>query len=130
MTKILVVDDAKGWRDFNIKIINELLGNEINIDSAESAAEAYDKILENINSPYDVVITDLQMEDDYYPKYAGEWLVEQIKNLSKYYRAKIVMISASDSCRKIAENLGIYCIPKSTALNCVSAYKEVLDIKQ
>ena len=34
------------------------------------------------NAPYeriDIIITDLQMENDFEPKYAGEWFIEQIK---------------------------------------------------
>ena len=66
------------------------------------------------------------MENDYAPIYAGEWLVEQIKMLSKYYKTKIVMVSASSNIRQVAESLGIDCIPKSTAINCISAYEEIL----
>ena len=126
MTKILIVDDVKGWRDFNSNIANLLFGEDIVLDTAESAQQGYEKILENNNEPYDIVITDMQMENDFAPKYAGEWLVEQIKMLSKYYKTKIVMVSASSNIRQVAESLGIDCIPKSTAINCISAYEEIL----
>ncbi len=126
MTKILIVDDVKGWRDFNSNIANLLFGEDIVLDTAESAQQGYEKILENNNEPYDIVITDMQMEDDFAPKHAGEWLVEQIKMLSKYYKTKIVMVSASSNIRQVAESLGIDCIPKSTAINCISAYEEIL----
>ncbi len=126
MTKVLIVDDVKGWRDFNSNIANLLFGEDIVLDTAESAQQGYEKILENNNEPYDVVITDMQMENDFAPKYAGEWLVEQIKMLSKYYKTKIVMVSASSNIRQVAESLGIDCIPKSTAINCISAYEKIL----
>lgn len=126
MTKVLIVDDVKGWRDFNSNIAKLLFGKDLVLDTAESAQQAYDKILENHNEPYDIVITDMQMENDFAPKYAGEWLVEQIKMLSKYYKTKIVMVSASSNIRQVAESLGIDCIPKSTAINCISAYEEIL----
>ena len=126
MTKVLIVDDVKGWRDFNSNIAKLLFGEDLVLDTAESAQQAYDKILENNNEPYDIVITDMQMENDFAPKYAGEWLVEQIKMLSKYYKTKIVMVSASSNIRQVAESLGIDCIPKSTAINCISAYEEIL----
>ena len=126
MTKILIVDDVKGWRDFNSNIANLLFGEDIVLDTAESAQQGYEKILENNNEPYDIVITDMQMEDDFAPKHAGEWLVEQIKMLSKYYKTKIVIVSASSNIRQVAESLGIDCIPKSTAINCISAYEEIL----
>ena len=126
MTKVLIVDDVKGWRDFNSNIANLLFGEDIVLDTAESAQQGYEKILENNNEPYDVVITDMQMENDFAPKYAGEWLVEQIKMLSKYYKTKIVMVSASSNIKQVAESLGIDCIPKSTAINCISAYEKIL----
>ena len=124
MKNILIVDDVKGWRDFNTNVMFELFGHDINTDTAESATKAYDYLLQN--KPYDIILTDLQMEENYAPKYAGEWLVEQIKTFNIYSNTKIVMISAAYNVRHIADNLGIECIPKSTALKCLSAYEEIL----
>lgn len=124
MKNILILDDVKGWRDFNANIMHELFGNEINIDFAESATEAYNLLLQA--KPYDIILTDLQMEDSYAPKHAGEWLVEQIKTFNRYNSTKIVMISAAYNIRHIADNLEVECIPKSTALKCISAYQEIL----
>ncbi len=124
MKNILIVDDVKGWRDFNTNVMHELFGNNVNIDTAESATMAYDFLLQA--KPYDIILTDLQMEDSYLPKYAGEWLVEQIKTFNRYNSTKIVMISAAYNIRHIADNLEVNCIPKSTALTCVSAYREIL----
>ena len=78
MKRILVVDDMSSWRDFNTNAVYEILGENADIDEAESAEKAYTKILENSQKPYDIVLTDLQMETDYEPKYAGEWLVELV----------------------------------------------------
>lgn len=127
MKKFLVVDDMSSWRDFNTNVIYEIFGENADVEEASSAEEAYTKILEQNTKPYDVILTDLQMETNFEPKYAGEWLVEQIKMLPKYYRAKIIMISASYNIRKIAESLNVYCIPKSTAIKCLSAYRELLE---
>ena len=124
MKNILIVDDVKGWRDFNTNVMFELFGYDINIDTAESATKAYDYLLQN--KPYDIILTDLQMEENYAPKHAGEWLVEQIKTFNIYSNTKIVMISAAYNIRHIADNLEVECIPKSTALKCLSAYEEIL----
>ncbi len=124
MKNILIVDDVKGWRDFNTNVMHELFGNDVNIDTAENATMAYDFLLQA--KPYDIILTDLQMEDSYSPKYAGEWLVEQIKTFNRYNSTKIVMISAAYNIRHIADNLEVNCIPKSTALKCLSAYQEIL----
>lgn len=121
MKKILIVDDIKGWRDYHSCIISELFSDST-IDTAECAREGYDKLFENINNPYDIIITDLQMEKDFEPKYAGEWFVEQIKTFKSYSKTQIVIISAAYNIHNIAESLGANCIPKSTARNFPDAY--------
>lgn len=127
MKKFLVVDDMLGWRNFNSAIIEELFTNdEILIDTAESATDAYNKIVENHNNPYYAILTDLQMEEDYSPKLAGEWLVEQIKTFPKFYNTKIIIISATYNIRHIAENYGVDCIPKSAARVSIEPYIELL----
>ena len=123
MKKVLIVDDVNGWRDYNSNIVKELF-EDAEIETVGSAQEAYDILLQE--KPFDIIITDLQMESTYEPKFAGEWLVEQIKTFSRYNNTKVVIISASYNARDIAELYGVECIPKQTALKCLSAYKEVL----
>ena len=45
-SRILIVDDVKGWRDYHSYIMNELFENA-NIQTAESARDGYDKLMEN-----------------------------------------------------------------------------------
>ena len=123
MKQVLIVDDVLGWRNYNSGVIRELF-KDSEIITADSACAAYDILLQD--KPLDIIITDLQMEDDYALKFAGEWLIEQIKMFSRYSNTKIVIISASYNARQIADLYGVECIPKSTALKCLSAYKEVL----
>ena len=124
MKRILIVDDVKGWRDFNSQAVKAILGDECEIIQKECARDAYDVLLQN--ESLDIIITDLQMEDDFTPKYAGEWFVEQIKTFSKYVNTKIIIISATYNIRTIAKNYEVFCIPKSTARTCLSAYEEIL----
>ena len=126
MKKVLIVDDVKGWRDYHAFAINSIMSDELDIDFAESANDGYNKIIENLKNPYDIVITDLQMEDDFAPKLAGEWLVEQIKTFSQYYKAKIIIISASYNIKQIAEYFGVTYIRKSDARNNTNLYEEFL----
>ena len=126
MKNILIVDDIKGWRDYHISIVKELLGDDVNIQTADSATAAYNTLFEQ--DPLDIIITDLQMEDDYSPKFAGEWFVEQIKTFTCYQNTKVVIISASYNAKHIAETLGVECIQKATALKCIAAYKEVFGL--
>ena len=125
MTKILIVDDIKAWQDYHKQVLKNIYNNA-EFYTADCAKDGYQKLLEHNNSPFDIIITDLQMELDFEPKHAGEWFVEQIKELKNYYRTKIIIISGTSSIRPIAENLNVDCIPKSTAVNFPEAYDSVL----
>ena len=120
--KILIVDDVKGWRDYHSYIMNEFFENA-EIQTAESARDGYDKLLENNESPFDIIITDMQMESDFEPKYAGEWFIEQVKTFKNYKNTKIVIISAAYNIPAIAENYGVDYIRKGTARSFPNAYK-------
>lgn len=126
MKKILIVDDVKGWRDQHMLILKELLGTNAIFDTAASAREGYEQIYNNINEPYDIIITDLQMEEDFAPKYAGEWFVEQIRKLSQYNKTKIVIISATYNIKLIAESLNVGYISKSTASQFPQSYLDIV----
>jgi len=126
--KVLIVDDVPGWVRFHQNNINYLDIAELEIDTAYSAREAVSKIEAEIDEPYSVVFTDLQMESDFLPKLAGEWLIEQIKTYDKYYKnTKIVIISASPVIDKIAQRQGVLYLPKSVARNSTTeVYKKFL----
>lgn len=126
MKRILIVDDIKGWRDYHTAIVKGLLSSDCEIVTADSARSGYDKIMENNDNPFDIIITDLQMESDFEPKYAGEWLVEQIKTFKNYYNTKVIIISATYNINVIADNLGVFYIRKSTARSFPDAYKEFI----
>ena len=122
--KILIADDIKGWRDYHAGFVKKIF-SDCEITFAESAIEGYDKVLERNSNPFDIILTDLQMESDFEPKYAGEWFVEQIKTLKNYYKTKIFIISASYNVNIIAENLGVDYIRKSTARNFPEVYEKL-----
>ena len=126
MMRILIVDDQLGWRNFNSKSVYEILGNNIQIDTASSGADGYSKLLESREHPYDYLLTDMQMETDYAPKMAGEWLIEQAQNLSFCYKTKIIIISASPRIKQIAELYNVDYIPKRAAAASPESYKELI----
>lgn len=126
--KALVVDDSRGWVDFHTKNLKEIYGQEFEIDKAYSAKEGYDWVFTYVNNPYDLIITDLHMENAYEDLYAGEWLAEQIKKLSQYKKSQIILCSAAFNIRTIAENLDVDYIPKSLLTQDISIYKSVLKI--
>ena len=128
MKKILIVDDVPGWVRFHEQNIRHLNIPNIEIDTANSAREALSKLEVSIDNPYDVIFTDLQMESDFLPKYAGEWLIEQIKTFKEYTSTKIVIISASPNIRIIAERNQVLYLSKTIARNADSeSYRAFLE---
>lgn len=126
MKKVLIVDDVKGWREQHLLILRELLGDGATFDMASSAQEGYDLVYNNMNAPYDLIVTDLQMESDFAPQYAGEWFIEQVKLLSAYKTTRIVIISATYNIRLIAEGLNVRYISKSVASQFPQSYLDIV----
>lgn len=128
MKRILIVDDVPGWVRFHEQNIRHLNIPNIEIDTANSAREALSKLEVSIDNPYNVIFTDLQMESDFLPKYAGEWLIEQIKTFKEYNSTKIVIISASPNIRIIAERNQVLYLSKTIARNADSeSYRAFLE---
>ena len=128
MKRVLIVDDVPGWIRFHEYNINLLNIPNVEIETAISAREALSKLELSIDNPYDVVFTDLQMESDFLPKYAGEWLIEQIKTFKEYNSTKIVIISASPNIRIIAERNQVLYLSKTIARNADSeSYRAFLE---
>jgi response regulator of citrate/malate metabolism len=126
MKKVLIVDDQQAWITFNTVMVNDIFGQNIVLHTASSGTEAYNLLLENILNPYDYIITDLQMEDDYMPKTAGEWLVEQAKGMSFYEKTNIIIVSAAPFISHIAERLGVNYIRKQDATASKDIYKDLI----
>lgn len=128
MKRILIVDDVPGWVRFHEQNIRHLNIQNIEIDTANSAREALSKLEVSIDNPYNVIFTDLQMESDFLPKYAGEWLIEQIKTFKEYNSTKIVIISAYPNIRIIAERNQVLYLSKTIARNADSeSYRAFLE---
>jgi CheY-like chemotaxis protein len=118
MKRILLIDDTPGWVRFHKNNIEYLNLPDIEIDVAFSAKEALSKIETAIDNPYDIIFTDLQMESDFLPYLAGEWLIKQIKTYDKYYKnTKIVIVSASPNIELIAKRNEVLYIPKTIIRN-------------
>ena len=126
MYKILAVDDANGWRNFHNTMLNQIFDIDVQVDVANSAREGYDIVYNNMNAPYDLIISDLQMEADFEPKYAGEWFIEQVKMLKAYMNTRIVIVSACYNIRTVAENLNVDYIPKPLVASKPEAYETLV----
>lgn len=105
--KILVTDDANSWVEYHVNVLRMIFGDNAKIDTAKSAKDGLDKITLNIDEPYDVIFTDMQMESDFLPMYAGEWFVKQIKTYPQYENSRIIIISAAPDIKRIAQKHGV-----------------------
>lgn len=125
--KILIVDDSKGWLDYHVSALTQIYGDEFILETANSARMGYEQVYNNINAPYSLIISDLQMEYDFEPKYAGEWLVENILKLKEYKNSFIIMISACYNIKSIAEKYNVNCLSKAIAARDLTSYKYAMD---
>jgi response regulator of citrate/malate metabolism len=112
MKKLLITDDSQSWVKHHNEMIKQLFGDKYQIDTAYSAKRANEMIYLNEEEPYDVILTDMQMESDFLPLFAGEWLIEQIQNFPKYFNCKIVICSAAQNIKMIAQKYNVDYIPK------------------
>lgn len=127
MKKILVVDDMESWRNFHKFALKEIFIDEkCDVQVANYAREGLDRIYENNSNPFDLIITDLQMEEDFVPKYAGEWFIEQIKTLSQYKNTRIIISSGTAMIKRIAEELNVDFIPKRIACTDIEQYERII----
>lgn len=113
MLKVLITDDNESWRNFNKDIVFSLFGQD-NVDMylANSAMAGYDTILQNDKNPFDLIISDLQMESNFAPMSAGEWFVIQIKNTRSHLNTKIIIVSGMYNIEYVANNLNVDFLPK------------------
>lgn len=125
--KVLILDDSYSWQEFHKNNIEEIFIEldikNYQIDTVSWAREGYNSIMQNIDNPYQLIISDLQMEDDFRPQLAGEWFAEQVKTFKQYLNTKIVLCSASYNIKQIAENLSVNFIPKRIAITDINSYK-------
>ena len=122
MKRILIVDDSPSWRKYHTNAINQLYPDKFEIDTADFAITANEKLYLNEDTPYDIILTDMQMETNFLPLYAGEWLIEQIKKMKNYYKTGIIIISATPTIRMVAQKYNTDYIPKSHCRD-INAYR-------
>ncbi len=127
MIRILAVDDMPQWRNFHKTALNTILKDiEFELVLKDSATEALEVIQSNIKAnvaPFDLIISDLQMETAYEPDYAGEWLIKNIKMIPSYINTPIIIISAAYNINFIAENLGVDCLSKPSLVHTPLSYE-------
>ena len=122
--KILIVDDEKIWQQHHYSALkNYLINSEFTF--ANSAKDAYE-ILQKSENKFNYIFTDMQMEACSNYDYAGEWLIDNIKNLENCKMAKIIIISAAENIQEIAEKYKVDYIRKISTLSSEIIYQSVL----
>ena len=124
MLKVLIVDDSEGWRIFNKNSLIRIFGEEnLSLTFANSATEGSAKIMFSSVNPFDLIITDLQMESDYAPMSAGEWFVSQVQSFPEYFKSKILIISAMYNIEMVAESLNVDFLSKRMLISSDVAFE-------
>jgi CheY-like chemotaxis protein len=128
MKKVLIVDDSTNWLDYHAFALRENFDvstrHDFTITRANSARRGYEQVVLNIDEPFDTILVDMQMETEFFPLYAGEWLIKQIQFHTEYENSRIFIISATSNIRQIAEKYGVDYIPKY-ACKDIAAYNKV-----
>lgn len=129
MIKILAVDDMSQWRNYHKEALNIILKDiEFDLVLCDCATNALEDILSNLNNAYDLIITDLQMEEAFEPDYAGEWLIKNIQKYTQYTNVPKIIVSAAPNIKFIAQQHNVDYISKPTLVHNPLAYE--LKIKE
>lgn len=125
--KILIAEDSTQWQTFHEKLLKTYTANQITYDMSSTAREGLELAQKNKDNPYDLIISDLQMETEFLPEFAGEWFIKNVKEIPQYKNTPLVIVSAAYNIAFIAHNLGVYFLSKRTLVNNPQAYYFMLD---
>ncbi len=125
--RVLIVDDTLSWVKFNQNLFDSFFPRMFEVMAAQSAWEARMVAVDNLEMPFDLILTDLQMDNFGDDLLAGEWLIEQIQALKEYYNTKIIIISGMPNIKTIAEKYNVAYISKPRLVSNNNALKMVLE---
>lgn len=125
--RTLIAEDCMEWQKFHttsLKSYNN--GFQMDFYLGVNARDALRVAQEQIHDPFDLIITDLQMESDFLPEYAGEWLIKELRTFKEYKNTPIVIVSAAYNISFIATALGCDYLSKRTLTIYPQRYEEML----
>lgn len=125
--KVLIVDDTLSWLKFNQNLIETFFPKVFDITAVQTAWEARMAAVDNLEIPYDLIITDLQMENFGDDTLAGEWLIQQLKGFKEYSKSKFLVISGMTSIKHIAERNNVAFISKPRLVSNNNALRMVIE---
>ena len=127
MKRILIAEDSREWQRFHEELLKKYDKVHVEYHIAPSARNAMELAQDSKEKPYDLIISDLQMETEFLPKFAGEWFVENIKDIDEYKKTPIVIVSAAYNISFIAAALGVNYLSKRTLVSNPDSYYFMLD---
>lgn len=127
--KILIAEDSYEWQKFHSALLKQYYKANLDFTITDCAKDALNLVEKNLETTYDLILTDLQMETDFHPQAAGEWLVQKIKGYRQYAQIPIVIISASYNIGFIARSCGVDYLSKRSLINNPDSYFLMLDEK-
>ena len=123
--RILAVDDSFDWLNIHSYTIEGIFGSDTEVICASSAFEALNIYKEDyIENPFNLVITDMQMESDFEPMHAGEWLIKEILTLKN--TQNILIVSSSLDIEQIANAYKVDYLSKRSIVADEQCYIEKL----
>ena len=125
--RVLIVDDTLSWVKFNQNLLDSFFPRMFEITAVQSAWEARMAAVDNLEMPFDLILTDLQMDNFGDDTLAGEWLIEQVQALREYYNTKIIIISGMPNIKTIAEKYNVAYISKPRLVSNNTSLKMVLE---
>ena len=125
MIKILLAEDGAEWQKVHKTLMNDYFnGDEYTLCIESCARDACERLKQE---KFDAVITDLQMELDFEPDFAGEWLVKQIKQMEEYKNTPVLIVSATYNIGFVASRLGVNYLSKRTLLSMPDSYRYAMN---
>ncbi|MEI8376980.1 MAG: response regulator [bacterium] len=123
--RFLVVDDGYDWVKFHSQNIKNAMPHA-QIDIAMSGFDALNMAFKQDENYYDIILSDMQMEDVEDESYAGIWLIKRLLASGKCKNTKIIIISAVYNIKEVAKNLNVNYISKSLLISHPIAFEHKL----
>lgn len=125
--RILIAEDTPQWQKYHESLLRSYEKLHLEFYIASNAKEALEQAQNSVSTPYDIILSDLQMESDFLPMMAGEWFVRQIKNIPAYVKTPVIIISAAYNIAFIAHTLSAGYLSKRSIVNNPDSYYLMLD---
>ena len=120
--RFLIVADGYDWVKFHSNNISKAMPHA-QIDVAMSGLEALNMVSKQDKNYYDIILSDMQMEEVEDELYAGIWLIKRLLASGKCKNTKIIIISAVYNIKEVARNLNVNYMSKSSLISSSQSFE-------